>query len=153
MALSVCASVRGERGKPGPRVPACRELTYPAPRGSLVLPASSGKRLLPRDPRDERRIVLVRPAHRAEPIRHRVLQPDQPLAALVGLGLVIHAAERERPGYRLEGGGCDGDADQGVFAIARIDCNLCLAQRALKPKAFGDLKPQGRRTRLAWNRK
>ena len=38
------ASVRGKRGKPGPRSPTCRELTYPAPRGSLVLSASGGKR-------------------------------------------------------------------------------------------------------------
>jgi hypothetical protein len=28
---------------------------------------------------------------------------------------------------------------KAFFAIARIDCNLCLARRALKAKAFGDL--------------
>ena len=49
------------------------------------------------------------PPHRAEPIRHRVLKPDQALARLVGLGLVAHAAERERPGNRLER--LDGDGD------------------------------------------
>ena len=32
-------------------------------------------------------LTLARPAQRAEPIRHRVLKPDQALATLVGLGL------------------------------------------------------------------
>jgi hypothetical protein len=50
MALSVLrASVRGKRRKPGPRVPTCRELTYPAPRSSVASPASDGKRN-PTDP-------------------------------------------------------------------------------------------------------
>ena len=52
MALSVLrASVRGRRRKPGPRVPTCRELTYPAPRSSVASPASDGKRN-PTDPSD-----------------------------------------------------------------------------------------------------
>jgi hypothetical protein len=33
---------------------------------------------------------------------HRVLQLDQALAPLVGLGLVADAAERKRPGNRLD---------------------------------------------------
>jgi hypothetical protein len=49
--------------------------------------------------------------HRAEWIRHRVLKPDQALAPLVGLGLVAHAADRKRPGNRLERLDADGDAD------------------------------------------
>ena len=40
--------------------------------------------------------------HRAEPIRHRGLKPDQALAPLGGLGLVAHGPDRKRPGYRLE---------------------------------------------------
>ena len=55
------ASVRGRRGKPGPRSPACRGSAYPAPRGSLVLPASSGKRLLPRDAQDHVAVALPGP--------------------------------------------------------------------------------------------
>jgi hypothetical protein len=51
--------------------------------------------------------------HRAEPIRHRVLNPDQALARLVGLGLTAYAAEGERPGYRLERLDADGDLDHG----------------------------------------
>jgi hypothetical protein len=43
------------------------------------------------------------PPSRPEPIHHRGLQPDQALATLIGLGLDGHAAERERPGNRLEG--------------------------------------------------
>ena len=37
------ASVRGKRGKPGPRSPTCRELTYPAPMGSLASDGASRK--------------------------------------------------------------------------------------------------------------
>jgi hypothetical protein len=45
MALSVLrASVRGKRRKPGPRVPTCRELTYPAPSASLALTTPRRKR-------------------------------------------------------------------------------------------------------------
>ena len=77
MALSISASVKGRREKPGPRSPTCRELTYPAPRGSLVLPASSGKRLLPRDTYDSVAKRLARRSHRAEPIRHSGIEPNQ----------------------------------------------------------------------------
>jgi hypothetical protein len=66
MALSVSRLGQGKRGKPGPRSPTCRELTYPAPRGSLVLPASSGKRLLLRDTYDSVAVALARPAHGPE---------------------------------------------------------------------------------------
>jgi hypothetical protein len=45
MALSGSRLSQGKRGKPGPRSPTCRELTYPAPRASLASPASDGKRL------------------------------------------------------------------------------------------------------------
>ena len=41
---------------------------------------------------------------------HRVLKPDQALAPLIGLGLVAHAAERERPGNSLERLDADRDA-------------------------------------------
>jgi hypothetical protein len=78
----------------------------------LVLPASSGKRLLPRDPQDDVAAAFARASHRAEPIRHRVLNPDGALAALVGLVLVAHRAKRERPGYGLERLG--GDADHAA---------------------------------------
>jgi hypothetical protein len=77
MALSVSRLSQGKRGKPGPRSPTCRELTYPAPRGSLVLPASSGKRLLLFDAYDHVAVALAGSAHRAEPVDHRVLKPDQ----------------------------------------------------------------------------
>jgi hypothetical protein len=38
------------------------------------------------DPQKGVAVALTRPAHRAEPIRHRVLKSDGALAALVGLG-------------------------------------------------------------------
>ena len=49
-----------------------------------------------RQPQDDIAVALARPPHRGEPVRHRVLKPDQALAMLVGHGLVSHAAERER---------------------------------------------------------
>src|SRR5580693_4259886 len=119
MALSVRASVRGQREKPGPRSPACRGSAYPAPRDSLALPASSGKRLLPRDTYDSVAVALARPPHDSEPIRHRVLKPDELLAPLVGLGLKPHRAERQRPGDSLERLGGDGDADHSGLAATQ----------------------------------
>ena len=68
------------------------------PDGSLVLPASSGKRLLPR----VRMIASLNasPGSRiAEPIHHRCLKPDQALAALIGPDLVGDRAQREGGGY------------------------------------------------------
>jgi uncharacterized protein YjbI with pentapeptide repeats len=44
------------------------------------------------DAQDGVAVVLARSAHRAEPIRHRVLKPDVALAALVGFALVDYAA-------------------------------------------------------------
>ena len=122
-ALSVCASVRGKRGKPGPRSPTCRELTYPAPRGSLVLPASSGKRLAKR---------LARPAHRAKPIHHRGLQPDKALAPLVSLVLVADAAERELIAMRTWGPpGADRAPGLGLgrSSTARSDWRVVAARK------------------------
>ena len=58
-------------------------------------------RLHPDEPENGVGIALARSAHRAEPIHHGGLQPDELFAALVGLGFVGHAAERERPGNRL----------------------------------------------------
>jgi hypothetical protein len=55
---------------------------------------------------------VLGPPHRAEPIHDRVLEPDQAFALLVDLVLVAHAAERERPGNRLERLDADSDADQ-----------------------------------------
>jgi hypothetical protein len=43
-----------------------------------------------------------------------VVEPDQPLAALVDLILVADAAEWEGPGYRVERGSGDADLDHGV---------------------------------------
>ena len=75
-------------------------------RSSLCLPV--------RQPQNDVAVALARPAHRAEPIHHRGLNPDQALTPLVGLALVAHAAERERPGNRLERLDADGDADHGA---------------------------------------
>ena len=38
------ASVRGRRGKPGPRSPTCRGSAYPAPKSSVASPAMTHKR-------------------------------------------------------------------------------------------------------------
>ncbi len=71
------------------------------------------------DPQDHLAVALVRPPHRPEPIRHRVLKPDQALAVLVGLGFDGHAAERERGADRVVRGGGDGDADHALTATFR----------------------------------
>jgi hypothetical protein len=73
MARSARASVRGQREKPGPRSPACRGSAYPAPRDSLALPASSGKRLLPRDTYDS-----VAVAHNGKGLEARIAADSGP---------------------------------------------------------------------------
>jgi hypothetical protein len=98
--------------------------------GSLVLPASSGKRLLLRDTYDSVAKRLARRSHRAEPIRNSGIEPNQALAALVGLVLVTDAAEREGPGYRLERLGADRDPDQFEWRM------LAEPSPAPRPKAW-----------------
>src|SRR5271166_158768 len=73
--------------------------------------------LHPGQPENDVAIGLARSAHRAEPVHPDLLQPDVAFAPLVGLGLVAHAAERERPGYRLERLDGDGDPDHGRAAL------------------------------------
>ena len=53
---------------------------------------------------------------------HRGLKPDQALAVPVGLGLVAHAAERERPGNRLE------RLALPAGAAWVVDARICLAE-------------------------
>jgi hypothetical protein len=64
---------------------------------------------LPGDPQDDVAVAFARPAHRAE--SHRVLKPDQPLALVVGLVIIVHAAEGGRGANRLERLDADRDAD------------------------------------------
>jgi hypothetical protein len=75
-----------------------------APRGSLVLTASSGKRLLPRDAHDSVGVGLARPAHRPEAVDQVGGEPDQTLAVHAGTVLIADAAERERGSDGVEGG-------------------------------------------------
>jgi hypothetical protein len=53
---------RGAGAEAGTESPACRMAVLSAARGSLVLTASSGKRLLPRNPRDHVAVALAGPA-------------------------------------------------------------------------------------------
>ncbi len=72
----------------------------PCPHGTL----SAIESALPRcDPHDDVAVAFATPPHRAEPVDHRGLKPDEALALRVELRLVGHRAERERPGNRLEG--------------------------------------------------
>ena len=71
---------------------------------------------------DQRTPGLPRPAHGPETTDHSVVQPDVAQAALVGFGLVTHAAERERSGNRLERLSGDGDLDHGDWTRNNPTC-------------------------------
>jgi hypothetical protein len=79
------------------------------------------------------------PAHGPEPIDHVRLQPDQALAALVGLVLVADRAERERCGYRLEGGLGDGDLDHGRFRRVLMDTTLAASASPSRKAAHSSI--------------
>jgi hypothetical protein len=55
-------------------------------------------------PQDDVGVALARPAHGGELVGDGRLDPDQPLAIGVELGLVADGPERERGGDRVEGG-------------------------------------------------
>ena len=67
--------------------------------------------LHPDEPQNDVAVALAGAAQRAQPVDNRPVQPDELFAALVGLVLVSHAAERERPGNRFERVDADRDAD------------------------------------------
>ena len=75
--------------------------------------AIHGRRLdlPPRDPQNGVAVALARSAHRPELVDQDLLQPDGALALFVEVRLDGYAAERERPGYRLERLDGDGDAE------------------------------------------
>ena len=50
-----------------------------------------------------------------------MLQPDEALAALVGVGFVANAAQRQGGGYRLERLSGDGDADNAALSSGTAD--------------------------------
>jgi hypothetical protein len=54
-------------------------------------------------------VALARSTHGLEAADHGVVQTNEAFAPLVGLVLIADAAERERSGYRREGGFGDGD--------------------------------------------
>jgi hypothetical protein len=77
---------------------------------------------------------LARPPHGAEPIRHRVLKPDQALAPLVGLGLDGHAAKQKRGADRLERLDADREADQCRFPREPMDTTFAAVSVSLSRK-------------------
>jgi hypothetical protein len=62
---------------------------------------------------------------------NRTIQPDQALAALVGLVLIADRPERQRFGYRLKRGRADRDADHGRFWREATDTTLAELALAL----------------------
>jgi hypothetical protein len=145
MALSVRASVRGKRGKPGPRSPTCRELTYPAPRAAWFYPRRVASASCPAIRYDSLATRLARPS--PEPVHRRLVQPDQALtsaklqagrpgaethrAALTKReeGGVSHMADRsndnlsrtaKRGEHRNDGQGAHGQGRFSPAAIRRI---------------------------------
>src|SRR5271165_190311 len=73
--------------------------------------ALSAVRLQMSETQDHVAVALPVPTHGRQTVEDGRLEPDKPFALRVQFGLVAHAAELERGGDRLEGGGRDGDAD------------------------------------------
>jgi hypothetical protein len=67
-------------------------------------------------------VALSRPEHGPETVEDERVKPDQFFAAFVGLVLALDAAERERPGNRLER--LDGDLDRDHATLRLVGITL-----------------------------
>jgi hypothetical protein len=96
-----------------------------------------------RRPQDHVAVALAQPAHRAQAVDDRRVEPDEPLAVGVDLRLDPDRAQRQGGGDRPEGGLRDGDADHCERPLPRkgprervLMEKAAVISRGLKPGGF-----------------
>src|ERR1700677_164699 len=107
--------------------------------------------LTPRNADDHVAVALARAAHGLEFGDGRMVEPNQPLALLIGLVLIADASERHGAGDGVKCGLADGDTDHvgdigPALAWSRVPRTLapCSNQRGGRPALYRG-KPKERR--------